>query len=286
MKISAILIVLILAISVTVYSQNTIEETHYTYQTFRDTRIINGHSVESGMQGEMKFIISHRFGEINRGAYELWGLDQGTIRYGLDYAITNNLDVGIGRSSFQKTADAYVKYKHKSQSSGGRNMPISMTYLGGLTYNSLKWQNKELDFPIANRLTYFTQVIVARKFSSTFSLQIMPTYVHRNYVQTRQITNDLLFIGMASKIQVTKVTAIQIEYYPKIYGQLASGRGNSLSIGAEFQTKAHVFQLHLSNSSGMVESLFLTESTGKWSELGVMLGFNITRDFKIGTKKF
>lgn len=272
--------------SLPVYSQDNREEINYAYQTFRDTRIINGHSVESGMQGEIKFIISHRFGEINRGANELWGLDQGTIRYGLDYAITNNLDVGLGRSSFQKTFDGYMKYKHKSQSSGGRNMPISMTYLTGMTYNSLKWQNKELDYPVANRLTYFTQVIVARKFSPSFSLQLMPTYVHRNYVHNRQITNDLLFFGIASKVQVTKVMAIQLEYYPRLYGQLATGRNSSLSLGAEFQTKAHVFQLHLSNSSGMVEPLFLTESTGKWKDLGVMLGFNITRDFKVAKRKF
>lgn len=262
------------------------EETHYTWQTFRDTRIVNGHSVESGQQGEMKFIISHRFGELNRGAYELYGLDISTIRYGLDYAITNNLDVGIGRSSFQKTIDGYIKYKFRSQSSGARVMPFSATILQGIGVYGLKWQNTELSFPLSNRLSYFTQLIVARKFSPKFSLQISPTYAHRNYVQDRIITNDLVFLGVSGRMQATKVTAILLEYFPKVYGKLAQDRGNSLSLGVEFQTKSHVFQFSLSNSSGMVENLFLTETTGKWLDGGIALGFNITRDFKIGTRKF
>ncbi|MEP1096094.1 MAG: DUF5777 family beta-barrel protein [Cyclobacteriaceae bacterium] len=262
------------------------EETNYTWQTFRDTRIVNGHSVESGQQGEMKMIISHRFGALNSGAYELYGLDQATIRYGLDYAITNNLDVGVGRSSFQKTFDGYVKYKFRSQSSGARNMPISATFLQGFSWYGLKWQNPEFPFPLTNRLTYFSQLIVARKFSPKFSLQVSPTYVHRNYVANRQITNDLAFVGISSRVQVTKVTAVLMEFFPKVYGTLATGRGSSFSLGAEFQTKAHVFQLHLSNSSGMVESLFLTETTGSWSDLGIMIGFNITRDFKVGKRRF
>ena len=262
------------------------EDIHYTWQTFRDTRIVNGHSVESGQQGEMKFIISHRFGELNRGLYELYGLDLATIRYGLDYAITNNLDVGIGRSSFQKTFDGYAKYKFRSQSAGAREMPISATILQGFSVYGLRWQNPELPFPLSNRLTYFTQLIIARKFSPKWSLQIAPTYVHRNYVQNRQISNDLIFLGVSGRVQLTKVTAVLFEYFPKLYGILAEERINSLSLGAEFQTKAHVFQIHLSNSSGMVESLFLTESTGKWSKGAIMLGFNITRDFKVGTRKF
>lgn len=262
------------------------DSVHYAYQTFRDTRIINGHSVESGQQGEMKFIISHRFGELNRGGYDLWGLDQGTIRYGLDYAITNNVDVGLGRSSFQKTYDGYFKYKFRSQSSGDHVMPISASVLLGFTYNSLKWQYPDLDYPISNRMVYFTQLIVARKFNHRFSFQVMPTYTHRNYVLTRRMTNDLVHIGFATKVQITKVIAMQAEYYPKAYGTLAEGRRSSLSAGLEFQTKAHVFQFHLSNSAGMVEGLLLTETTGSWKDLGVMLGFNITRDFKIAKRKF
>lgn len=279
-------IVLLLSIILLALPSLAQDETSYAWQTFRDTRIVNGHSVESGQQGEMKFIISHRFGEINRGAFELFGLDLATIRYGLDYAITNNLDVGIGRSSFQKTFDGYVKYKFRSQSSGSKVMPVSATVLQGFSSYGLKWTNRDFPFPTSNRLTYFSQLILARKFSEKYSFQIVPSYVHRNFVQNRMISNDLVFVGLSGRVQITKVTAILFEYFPKVYGKLATDRGNSLSIAAEFQTKAHVFQFSLSNSSGMVESLFLTETTGKWADGGIALGFNISRDFKIGTRKF
>ena len=223
------------------------ETTQYTWQTFRDTRIINGHSVESGQQGEMKFIISHRFGPLSGGLYELIGLDQGTIRYGLDYAVTNNLDVGIGRSSFQKTYDGYVKYKFLSQSSGAHVMPVSATVLTSASINSLRWQHTEYPYPFSNRLTYSTQVLVARKFSDRFSAQLAPTYVHRNFVLTEPETNDAFFLGAAAKLQVTKVMAVAVEYFPMVYGTLGPNRTPSLSVGFEFQTKAHVFQIHLSN---------------------------------------
>lgn len=282
--IHGLLVFFIMGLSAKALAQT--EETQYTWQTFRDTRIINGHSVESGMKGEMKFIISHRFGTLNSGAFELFGLDQGTIRYGLDYAISNNLDVGIGRSSFQKTFDGYVKYKFKSQSSGGVNMPVSATVLLGSSINTLPWQNRDLPFPISNRMSYTGQLIVARKFSHRFSLQVMPTYLHRNYVLSPAETNDLVFAGVAGRYQVSKVMALQVEYYPRVYGTMGPGRTNSLSLGFEFQTKAHVFQFHVSNSTGMVENLFLSETMGTWDQLDLRLGFNITRDFKIAPRKF
>lgn len=275
---------LLIGSSTSSFSQEE-EPVEYTYQTFRDTRIVNGHSTETGISGEMKFIIQHRFGNVNGGAYELWGLDQSSVRFGFDYALNGWTDIGFGRSSFGKYYDFYLKQKLISQSTGGKNMPFTMSYFlnGGIT--TTKWANPDRENLFTSRLTYVAQVLLSRKFSPGFSLQLMPTIVHRNLVQFTTDNNDIFALGTASRIQLTKVIALQLEYYYVMPGQLNNDRTNSLSVGFEFQTRAHVFQIHLSNSPSMVENLFITETAGKWQNGDIRLGFNMTRDFKLRGRK-
>lgn len=261
------------------------QDTEYAYQTFADTRVINGHSVETSDGGELKMIISHRFGDVNGGAYEWFGLDQSTIRIGFDYGVTNNLTVGWGRSSFEKTYDGFVKYRALTQSKGAKNMPISLTGFAAITVNSVRWADPDRENFFSSRLNYAYQLIIARKFNDRFSLQIMPTLVHRNLVPTAEIAHDVLACGVASKFQLTDMLALKLEYYYTLPNQLAAGRTNSLSIGVDIETKGHVFQLHLSNSRGMIEKFFVTETFGDWTVGEVGLGFNITRDWRLTGRK-
>src|SRR5574339_123384 len=101
-------------------------ETDYVIQTFKGTRVVNGHSIETKPGGTLEFIISHRFGTLNSGSYELWGLDQSTIRLGLEYGINDRLGVGVGRSSWDKSYDGYLKYKLLRQSTGAQSFPFTM----------------------------------------------------------------------------------------------------------------------------------------------------------------
>src|SRR6478672_9182983 len=105
-------------------------KTEYTTATFKTTRLINGHTVEQTGKGVMDVKISHRFGKINGGAYEFFGLDNATMRMGLDFGLLNWLMVGIGRSTFEKTLDGFTKVRLLRQSSGAHSMPITMNYVG------------------------------------------------------------------------------------------------------------------------------------------------------------
>ena len=276
-----ILIIGLVSFSVSVIAQDT----EYAYQTFADTRIINGQSVETSDGGELKMIISHRFGDVNGGAYEWFGLDQSTIRIGFDYGINNSLTVGWGRSSFEKTYDGLVKYRALTQSKGTKNMPISLTGFAAVALNSVKWANPDRENFFSSRLNYAYQLIIARKFSDRLSIQIMPTLVHRNLVPTADIAHDVLACGLASKYQITAMLALKLEYYYTLPNQLEDGRTNSLSIGVDIETKGHVFQLHLSNSRGMIEKFFVTETFGDWTKAEIGLGFNITRDWRMTGRK-
>jgi hypothetical protein len=114
--------------------------TEYTSATFKTTRIALGHSIENPANGDLLFLISHHFGKISSGAYEFFGLDQATIRLGFEYGINDRLAIGIGRSSYNKTFDGFIKYKLLRQSKGVKNMPVTMNLLAGMSVNSLKWK--------------------------------------------------------------------------------------------------------------------------------------------------
>ena len=106
--------------------------------TFKASRIINGHSIETAGKNNLDFIISHRFDRLNRGFEEFFGLDAATIRLGLEYGINDRFMIGIGRSSFQKTFDYFTKYKLIRQSTGSINTPVSVTLFGGYAIRTQK----------------------------------------------------------------------------------------------------------------------------------------------------
>ncbi len=252
-------------------------------KVFRDTRVVNGHSTEVLPKGMMKFIISHRFGAISSGVQQLWGLDNSTIRIGLDYAFTDNINVGFGRSSLQKHYDFYLKYRFLQQKKEGGS-PISLVYYTNAAVRTIQTPQTE-DLNFTNNLTFVHQLLVARKFNEFISFQIMPTYVHRNFVLDLESNNDIYSIGTASRIQVTKVLAFNLEYYFNLPDQLASQYQSSAGLGIELETKGHIFQLNFTNSLGMIAPLYIAETTGRIENGDIHFGFNITRDFKIGARK-
>lgn len=252
-------------------------------KVFRDTRVVNGHSTEVLPKGMMKFIISHRFGAVSSGVQQLWGLDNSTIRIGLDYAFTDNINVGFGRSSLQKHYDFYLKYRFLQQRKEGGS-PVSLVYYTNAAVRTIQTPQTE-DLSFTNNLAFVHQLLLARKFNEFISFQIMPTYVHRNYVLDLESNNDIYSIGTASRIQVTKVLAFNLEYYFNLPDQLASQYQSSAGLGIELETKGHIFQLNFTNSLGMIAPLYVAETTGRIENGDIHFGFNITRDFKIGARK-
>ncbi|SMG48713.1 hypothetical protein SAMN05661096_03508 [Marivirga sericea] len=252
-------------------------------KVFRDTRVVNGHSTELLPKGMMKFIISHRFGDISSGIQQLYGLDNSTIRIGLDYAITDFINIGFGRSSLQKHYDVYLKYRLLQQKKDGGS-PVSLVYYTNAAVRTIQTpQTETLSF--TNNLTFVHQLLLGRKFNEFISFQIMPTYVHRNFVLDLESNNDIYSLGAAARIQVSKVLAFNLEYYLNLPDQLASQYQSSAGLGVELETKGHIFQLNFTNSLGMIAPLYIAETTGRVQNGNIHFGFNITRDFKVGARK-
>lgn len=262
--------------------QDTIANSYSVNATFKGTRIINGHSVELRTPGVLDFLISHRFGRLNSGAYEFFGLDAANVRIGLEYGLFKNFNIGIGRNSFEKTYDGFLKYKLLQQTSMS---PISAVLFTSAAINSLRSPDPERSIDLSGRLFYTYQVLLARKFNPDFSLQLSPTLVHRNLVASRAEYNDIYAIGIGGRHKLSKRLSLNAEYYYRLNPDADDLHHNSLALGLDIETGGHVFQLHFSNSRAMIEKGFITETSGDFFEGDVHFGFNISRVFDLRAGK-
>lgn len=256
--------------------------TDYAYATFKTVRIINSHSIEMPAQGVLTLIIAHRFGRINGGAYEFFGLDQANMRLGFEYGVAPWLCLGIGRSNINKTYDGFVKFRLLRQRSGARNFPFTLSAVSTMQVNSLRWANPDRINYFSSRLSFSHQLLIARKFNENLSLQLMPTMVHRNLVATTQEQNDVFAMGAGARIKLSPSVTLNAEYYYLMPGHTADNFRNSLSIGFDIETGGHVFQLMFTNSLGMTENLFVAQTDGSWGNGDIHFGFNLTRVFTVG----
>lgn len=252
---------------------------------FKSVRVIGSHSMEHVASGVLDFRIMHRFGSLETGLYEVFGLDQATIRLGFDYGITDRLTVGVGRSSLHKEFDGFLKYRLLWQSTGKKNIPLSIILVSGATLNSMKWANPNRENYFTSRMGYYHQIIFGRKFSDAFTLQLSPILVHRNLVELKSDKHDIYALEVGTRIKFTKRIALTADYFFVLPDQLRSQYENPLSIGFDIETGGHVFQLHFTNAPAMNEKTFITETTGSWSKGDIHFGFNISRVFTLSSKK-
>jgi len=247
--------------------------------TFKGTRILNGHSIENRKDKELEFIISHRFGRVNLGFDELFGLDQSNIRFALEYGFNDNLTIGFGRSSFEKTYDSFLKYSLLKQKNGENSFPFAVSLFGSVAVKTLKDYDPSDKRTFAESLFYVGQVLIARKVSPSFSYQITPTYVHRNSVRINADPHDIFALGFGTRMKLSKRVSFNSEYYVTFNESKSIDARNSLAFGIDIETGGHVFQLILSNAITMIEKSFITESTGNFFGGDIHFGFNISRTF-------
>ncbi len=254
----------------------------YITGAFKSSRVINGHSIEMIGPGVLDFRILHRFGPVNQGISQFFGLDQASMRMGFDYGITKNFTIGIGRTTTKKELDGFLKYRLLRQATGGS--PFAVVLVAGMsiqTYKNLD-PSKEVSFNL--RSGYYYQAIIGRKFSPRFTLQLSPTLVHRNEVSSGDL-NDIFAAGVGARYKFSKRMALVVDYFYVTNGLPHSAGTNPLSVGVDIETGGHVFQLHFSNTSGMNERAFITETTNKWGSGDIQFGFNLSRVFNIKKKK-
>ena len=245
------------------------------YATFKATRIVNAQSVELPRPKTLEFMILHRFGSMSDGFYDLFGMDEAVIRFDLKYGFNDFFALGMGRSSINKTYDIFSKVKLLRQKSGNGGTPITLALFSKVEIQTVV---KKMD--LTDRLTFDFQALIARKFSRSFSLQIIPTLIHRNLVLEENDLHDLFSIGVGGRMKITRRTSINFDTFFPIGGRSESYKQN-WGLGYDIETGGHVFQLMVTNAQGSFESEYIENARGTLEGYNIYLGFNISRVFSL-----
>ncbi|HEY0262432.1 MAG TPA: DUF5777 family beta-barrel protein [Chitinophagales bacterium] len=280
----------------------------YTPYTFKSTRIINGHSIETLKRNSLDIRFSHRFGDIavaGISGHTLAGIDNASdILISVEYGILDDLMVGVGRSKggtsgqgLKELYNGFVKYRVLKQTTDFK-IPISITVVANAVVSSQKYDpfvpNLLLkNEPASHRFSYMAEALFASKATSWLSLQLSTTFVWRNYVAYND-QNALFFLGLSARAKTSKRTAILFEcfmpigargyrdYFPMVKGAKNAAFYPNLHIGFEIETGGHVFAINLTNSEGLVENDFLVYNTKNWAQGQFRLGFTISRILQFG----
>jgi hypothetical protein len=290
MKNKIFLIVFLLGISSLVSAQDDLmdllaadeeEEVSYVSAAFKGTHVISGHSTKTKYKGELDFLIYHRFGPVNSGIQELFGLDQANTRLAFEYGITDQLNLGIGRSTYEKTYDGYVKWKFFRQKSGAENFPVSLVWLSSIAISTIE---KGVELSASERTGYTHELLISRKFDSRFTFQLMPGMVHLNTVPENRDDNDIFYLGGAYRYKINQSFALTGEYYYRFNPLVSLATYDVIGLGVDIETGGHVFQLHITNARTTFEKGFVTDTRDDFWDGDIRFGFNISRTFQLGKK--
>jgi hypothetical protein len=257
--------------------------------TFKTTRIVNGHSVETVKAHHLDFRVTHHFGNagVKGNGHTIFGLDNASdIRIAFEYGVTERFTIGAGRSKIGELIDAYLKYRMLYQTEDNK-VPISLTLFANAAMTVVDDINGPLSTDFNNRMSYTYQALIARRFNSRFSWQVMPAFLHRNFVTNPRDENDLFVLGTGARLKLTKRFALLADYYFIFSGFRSENKDlyfPPLGLGIEIETGGHVFHLFFTNNPAIVENSYFANSSDSWAKGQFKFGFNISRTFGIGNK--
>ena len=251
--------------------------------TFKGDQIVNAQTNETLQKKNLDFRVHHQFGNIGAesggGVHTLYGFDQSNdIRIAFNYGITDRLTTGVSRCKRNENIEVLAKFRLLEQRTDNK-VPIAITLFGNSTMTT---KSEALVDNFKHRLTYCTQMIIARKFSSSFSFEIIPSFIHRNYVPEDD-ANDLASIGAGGRWKFTHHASVIADYFHSFNSKNPSSKHfDPVGIGFEIETGGHVFSLLFTNAVGILENDFLPNTTDDWSKGGIKFCFIISRMFRFG----
>ena len=243
--------------------------------SFSTSRVGVAQSVMTTPGGEFHVVIQHRFGDIQSGAYEFFGLDAAYTRFGFDYGISDWLSAGIGRSLYEKTYDLELKAVILKQNES--NIPLSLSYYIAVLDNTLRNYFPAGHSSFGSRLSFDNQLIVARN-QGFLSLQASPMWLHTDFEVRTGGAMDIFAIDLDTRIRLGEKIALIGEYIPILTNE-SFIKTNPLTMGLDLMIGGHQFQLIFSNSQGTNETAILANTVGSWSHGHIYFGFNLTRVF-------
>ncbi len=243
---------------------------------FKTLQIVQGQSTKLPAKHEFYLSFNHRFSSVKGGIDELFGLDAATMKLNFVYGLEDWLSLGVSRSTYNKTYELAAKYRLFVQS---ENIPVTIVGNNVVSVNTLISKDDYPDMKFGNRLAYTSQVLISRKFDDNFSLQLSPTYIHKNTKLTGQENANQAALGAGGRYKLSKRISLNAEYYYNFNKPSGTQFVNPLSLGMDIDTGGHIFQLIFTNSQPSTEAGYITNGSGDWAKGNFYFGFNLYRVF-------
>ena len=249
----------------------------YEIAAFKGLKLINLETTKMVSHKQFFFVVSHRFGSVKTGIEDFFGLDQAVTRLNFIYGISDGINIGISRSSFQKTYETSLKLRLVRQAPS--RSPVTIVWFNSVQFNGSLDKQELPRLELEHRLGYASQLLISRKVSRDISLELAPTFFHDNLVPLEEQDNSQFAVGLGGRYKFSKRCSINVDYALHLNRADSSPYKNPLSVGLDIETGGHVFQLHFTNAQPMNINNFLGEATGDWGSGNVFFGFNILRIF-------
>lgn len=267
----------------------------YVDYTFKTTRVINAHSLETVRKGGLDFRVSHRFGNFADSSFghSFFGLSSATdVLLALEYGITDRWQIGLGRTQgsgpIRELYNGNVKFRMFKQTKRNE-FPVSITLYSNIALSSMSKSTDTTSLSyfrnFAHRSSYFSQIIIGRKFNEWFSMELFFNYLHRNLVREYD-NNDLFSAGYAIRVKFNRRFGMIFDgFIPFSSWRLKNNQADPyyipLGVGFEWETGGHVFHLNFTNSTGILENDFIAYTNQSWTKGEFRFGFTISRVFQI-----
>ncbi|KIC62544.1 DUF5777 family beta-barrel protein [Chryseobacterium taiwanense] len=248
--------------------------TEISQPAFKALQVVTGQSTKLATKNEWYIVVAHRFGDVSKGFKDFFGLDDASTKLGVIYGVTDGLSLSLSRETNMKTFEGGAKYKLVKQS---ENFPVDIVGYNVLAVNTDLSKDNYPDLQFGDRLSYLTQALISRRFSDKFSLQLTPSYVHKNLYEPSIEDKNQFLTGLGGRYKISKRISINAEYFVNFDNH--SFYKNPLSLGMDIETGGHVFQLLFTNSQLNSDIGYLTNAAGDWGKGHIFFGFNLYRVF-------
>jgi len=272
-------LIVMLCMCFTVFGQEAAEDLPVD-ATFETSVLIDNHTVATPYKGGKEFIIYHRFGTVKNGITDIFGIyAPSNIKLGFNYGVTDNLMVGVGSTKDYKLQDLQWKYAILKQTQSGR-IPVSLSYYGNAVLDARADDafGPADQYKAIHRFSYFTQLIVARRFNDVFSIQAAPGFIYYNAVE-QGLNNANFSIHAGARAKIIGYNSLMLEYDQILTKQDAFEPKPNLTFGYEIVTGTHSFQLFVANYSQIINQRNLLYNTNDFTKGDFLVGFNITVRF-------
>ncbi len=233
-------------------------------------------------KGAFEYYIHHRFGTFENGWSDLLGIyAPSNIRIGLNYGLTQRISIGFGTEKNHKMQEFNLAYRIFDQTRSNK-IPVAIMYYGNVVIDARNESVFGVNYQGSNRFSYFSQLLISRKFSNALTVHTAVSFSHFNAVDSL-LEHDKIAWHLGGRMKLWSDNSFIFEYSLPLepnnfaeHVELTNPPKAGLSLGFEFGTSTHAFQVFVSNYQEIVPQQNVSFNQNDFGDGEILIGFNMT----------